>query len=166
MCVCYASLFPHNRQNAYCETVGYSLYILMFKYKLSISNYNLRTFPLLLISILNLPNSLAIKTVFLNPFSSVTENRSANIGQNTEDKKGTKCSLSFSLMIFVHSSFFFYSKPIQAELDATMATLREKQEQLQEVENQIQVLQDQFESSVNEKEQLGEGCDHFMPRGK
>ncbi|XP_029289697.1 LOW QUALITY PROTEIN: dynein heavy chain 6, axonemal [Cottoperca gobio] len=42
----------------------------------------------------------------------------------------------------------------QGELDATMATLREKQQKLQEVENQIQVLQDQFESSVNEKEEL------------
>uniref|UniRef100_A0A667W9Y7 Dynein axonemal heavy chain 6 n=1 Tax=Myripristis murdjan TaxID=586833 RepID=A0A667W9Y7_9TELE len=42
----------------------------------------------------------------------------------------------------------------QAELDVTMATLREKQQQLQEVENQIKVLQDQFDSSVKEKEGL------------
>uniref|UniRef100_A0AAY5EEL4 Dynein heavy chain coiled coil stalk domain-containing protein n=1 Tax=Electrophorus electricus TaxID=8005 RepID=A0AAY5EEL4_ELEEL len=43
----------------------------------------------------------------------------------------------------------------QAELDATMATLREKQAKLQEVENQIKVLQEQFDSSVGEKEALG-----------
>ncbi|XP_059179969.1 dynein axonemal heavy chain 6 [Centropristis striata] len=42
----------------------------------------------------------------------------------------------------------------QGELDITMETLREKQEKLQEVENQIKVLQDQFDSSVNEKEEL------------
>ncbi|KAM7393703.1 hypothetical protein PAMP_020556 [Pampus punctatissimus] len=42
----------------------------------------------------------------------------------------------------------------QEELDITMATLREKQQKLQEVENQIKVLQDQFESSINEKEDL------------
>ncbi|KAM4603926.1 dynein axonemal heavy chain 6 [Polymixia lowei] len=42
----------------------------------------------------------------------------------------------------------------QAELDVTMATLRDKQEQLQEVENQIWILQEQFESSVAEKEGL------------
>lgn len=39
----------------------------------------------------------------------------------------------------------------------TMATLREKQQKLQEVEDQIKILQDQFESSINEKEDLGEG---------
>lgn len=44
----------------------------------------------------------------------------------------------------------------QAELDATMSTLKEKQEKLQDVENQIKVLQEQFESSVAEKETLGE----------
>ncbi|XP_060941446.1 dynein axonemal heavy chain 6 [Limanda limanda] len=42
----------------------------------------------------------------------------------------------------------------QNELDMTMATLMEKQNQLQEVEKQIKVLQDQFDSSVNEKEEL------------
>ncbi|XP_062864847.1 dynein axonemal heavy chain 6 isoform X2 [Trichomycterus rosablanca] len=42
----------------------------------------------------------------------------------------------------------------QAELDATMTTLREKQEKLREVENQIRVLQEQFNSSVAEKEEL------------
>uniref|UniRef100_A0A7N9AZR1 Dynein, axonemal, heavy chain 6 n=1 Tax=Mastacembelus armatus TaxID=205130 RepID=A0A7N9AZR1_9TELE len=42
----------------------------------------------------------------------------------------------------------------QEELDVTMATLREKQQKLLEVENQIKVLQKQFESSVNEKEDL------------
>lgn len=36
-----------------------------------------------------------------------------------------------------------------------MATLKEKQEKLQEVENQIRELQEQYESSVNEKEELG-----------
>lgn len=44
---------------------------------------------------------------------------------------------------------------MQEELDITMATLKEKQEKLQEVENQIKELQDQYESSVNEKEELG-----------
>ncbi|KAL7403678.1 hypothetical protein ABVT39_003711 [Epinephelus coioides] len=42
----------------------------------------------------------------------------------------------------------------QEELDMTMATLREKQQKLQEVEDQIKVLQEQFESSENEKEEL------------
>uniref|UniRef100_A0A8C3ADL9 Dynein axonemal heavy chain 6 n=1 Tax=Cyclopterus lumpus TaxID=8103 RepID=A0A8C3ADL9_CYCLU len=42
----------------------------------------------------------------------------------------------------------------QGELDVTMATLREKQQQLQEVESQINVLQEQFDSSINEKEDL------------
>ncbi|CAB1420450.1 unnamed protein product [Pleuronectes platessa] len=42
----------------------------------------------------------------------------------------------------------------QNELDMTMATLMEKQQKLQEVEKQIKVLQDQFDSSVNEKEEL------------
>ncbi|KAL1282482.1 hypothetical protein QQF64_001285, partial [Cirrhinus molitorella] len=42
----------------------------------------------------------------------------------------------------------------QAELDATMSTLKEKQNKLQEVENQIKILQEQFESSVAEKETL------------
>lgn len=44
----------------------------------------------------------------------------------------------------------------QAELDATSATLREKQAKLQEVEDKINVLQQQFSSSVAEKEALGE----------
>lgn len=39
----------------------------------------------------------------------------------------------------------------------TMETLREKQEKLQEVENQIKVLQEQFDSSEQEKETVGEG---------
>ncbi|KAK2919405.1 hypothetical protein Q8A73_003776 [Channa argus] len=42
----------------------------------------------------------------------------------------------------------------QEELDMTMATLKEKQQKLQEVENQIMVLQKQFDSSINEKEDL------------
>ncbi|KAG7458844.1 hypothetical protein MATL_G00224900 [Megalops atlanticus] len=42
----------------------------------------------------------------------------------------------------------------QAELDVTMSTLREKQKKLKEVEDQIKVLQDQFDSSVAEKEAL------------
>jgi len=37
----------------------------------------------------------------------------------------------------------------------TMTTLREKQQKLQEVENQIKVLEEQFESSITEKEELG-----------
>ncbi|CAI5679041.1 unnamed protein product [Oreochromis niloticus] len=41
----------------------------------------------------------------------------------------------------------------QEELDVTMATLKEKQK-LQEVENQIKVLEEQFDSSMNEKEDL------------
>ncbi|XP_056619544.1 dynein axonemal heavy chain 6 [Triplophysa dalaica] len=42
----------------------------------------------------------------------------------------------------------------QAELDATMSTLTEKQKKLKEVEDQINVLQEQFDSSVAEKEGL------------
>ncbi|KAK9408021.1 dynein heavy chain 6 axonemal [Crotalus adamanteus] len=42
----------------------------------------------------------------------------------------------------------------QAELDATLATLRDKQKKLRQVEEQIQELQDQYERSVNEKETL------------
>ncbi|XP_063150960.1 dynein axonemal heavy chain 6 [Candoia aspera] len=42
----------------------------------------------------------------------------------------------------------------QAELDATLSTLRDKQKKLRQVEEQIQELQDQFERSVNEKETL------------
>ncbi|XP_047672459.1 dynein axonemal heavy chain 6 isoform X2 [Tachysurus fulvidraco] len=44
----------------------------------------------------------------------------------------------------------------QAELDATSATLREKQAKLQEVEDKINVLQQQFSSSVAEKEALAD----------
>ncbi|XP_029794387.1 dynein heavy chain 6, axonemal [Suricata suricatta] len=42
----------------------------------------------------------------------------------------------------------------QAELDITMATLREKQALLKKVENQIQALQDKYDKGVNEKESL------------
>ncbi|XP_055256564.1 dynein axonemal heavy chain 6 [Moschus berezovskii] len=42
----------------------------------------------------------------------------------------------------------------QAELDITMATLREKQELLRQVEEQIQALQDEYDKGVNEKESL------------
>ncbi|XP_023277881.1 dynein heavy chain 6, axonemal [Seriola lalandi dorsalis] len=42
----------------------------------------------------------------------------------------------------------------QVKLDMTMATLRDKQQQLQEVENEINILQEQFDNSVNEKEAL------------
>uniref|UniRef100_A0A2K6FZX0 Dynein axonemal heavy chain 6 n=1 Tax=Propithecus coquereli TaxID=379532 RepID=A0A2K6FZX0_PROCO len=42
----------------------------------------------------------------------------------------------------------------QAELDVTMATLREKQALLRQVENQIQALQDEYDKGVNEKESL------------
>ncbi|XP_036933614.1 dynein heavy chain 6, axonemal [Acanthopagrus latus] len=42
----------------------------------------------------------------------------------------------------------------QEELDLTMATLRVKQEKLQDMDNQIKVLQEQFDSSLNEKEEL------------
>ncbi|XP_056136504.1 dynein axonemal heavy chain 6 [Lampris incognitus] len=42
----------------------------------------------------------------------------------------------------------------QAELDVTMATLSEKQQQLQEVDDHILILQEQFDSSVAEKEAL------------
>ncbi|CAK7297493.1 Dynein axonemal heavy chain 6 [Vulpes lagopus] len=41
-----------------------------------------------------------------------------------------------------------------AELDITMATLREKQALLKQVEDQIQALQDEYDKSVNEKESL------------
>ncbi|XP_063775637.1 dynein axonemal heavy chain 6 [Pseudophryne corroboree] len=42
----------------------------------------------------------------------------------------------------------------QAELDATMITLREKQRKLKDVEEQINKLQDQFDKSFGEKESL------------
>nr|XP_055061459.1 dynein axonemal heavy chain 6 isoform X1 [Misgurnus anguillicaudatus] len=42
----------------------------------------------------------------------------------------------------------------QAELDATMSTLKEKQKTLKEVEDQIKVLKEQFDSSMAEKEGL------------
>uniref|UniRef100_A0A8D0VJ50 AAA+ ATPase domain-containing protein n=1 Tax=Sus scrofa TaxID=9823 RepID=A0A8D0VJ50_PIG len=42
----------------------------------------------------------------------------------------------------------------QAELDITMATLKEKQALLKQVEDQIQALQDEYDRSVNEKESL------------
>uniref|UniRef100_A0A8B7WIF1 Dynein heavy chain 6, axonemal n=1 Tax=Castor canadensis TaxID=51338 RepID=A0A8B7WIF1_CASCN len=42
----------------------------------------------------------------------------------------------------------------QAELDITLATLKEKQALLRQVENQIQALQDEYDRSVNEKESL------------
>lgn len=55
---------------------------------------------------------------------------------------------------FVNSLLF---QPMQEELDLTMATLRVKQEKLQDMDNQIKVLQEQFDSSLNEKEELGKG---------
>lgn len=58
--------------------------------------------------------------------------------------------------------FLPLSQLLQEELDMTMATLMEKQQKLQEVENQIKILQDQFESSINEKEDLGEGL-YMLP---
>ncbi|KAH0505566.1 Dynein heavy chain 6, axonemal [Microtus ochrogaster] len=42
----------------------------------------------------------------------------------------------------------------QAELDITMATLREKQALLKQVEDQIKTLQDEYDKGVNEKESL------------
>ncbi|KAM5227834.1 dynein axonemal heavy chain 6 [Ctenodactylus gundi] len=42
----------------------------------------------------------------------------------------------------------------QAELDITMATLKEKQTLLKQVEDQIQALQDEYDKGVNEKESL------------
>ncbi|KAJ8000573.1 hypothetical protein DPEC_G00181790 [Dallia pectoralis] len=42
----------------------------------------------------------------------------------------------------------------QMELNSTMATLKEKQAQLQEVQNKIKILQDQFDQSIAEKEGL------------
>ncbi|KAK3507623.1 hypothetical protein QTP70_031174 [Hemibagrus guttatus] len=44
----------------------------------------------------------------------------------------------------------------QADLDATSATLKQKQAKLQEVENEIKVLQQQYSSSLAEKETLAE----------
>lgn len=52
-------------------------------------------------------------------------------------------------------------QPMQEELDMTLATLKEKQQKLQEVENQIKLLQEQYESSVQEKEDLGKGVIYF-----
>ncbi|XP_074052253.1 dynein axonemal heavy chain 6 isoform X2 [Macrotis lagotis] len=42
----------------------------------------------------------------------------------------------------------------QIELDATLATLKDKQKKLRQVEDQIQALQDQYETILNEKENL------------
>ncbi|KAG8454285.1 hypothetical protein GDO86_000797 [Hymenochirus boettgeri] len=42
----------------------------------------------------------------------------------------------------------------QAELDITMATLRDKQNKLKSVEEQIKALQDQYDKSLSEKESL------------
>ncbi|CAG5929115.1 unnamed protein product [Menidia menidia] len=42
----------------------------------------------------------------------------------------------------------------QEDLDLTMATLEKKQQKLQEVEGQIRVLEEQFDSSITEKEEL------------
>uniref|UniRef100_A0A8C5LU47 Dynein axonemal heavy chain 6 n=1 Tax=Leptobrachium leishanense TaxID=445787 RepID=A0A8C5LU47_9ANUR len=42
----------------------------------------------------------------------------------------------------------------QTELDATMATLRQKQKKLRDVEEQIKELQEQFDKSLGEKESL------------
>ncbi|KAM9770210.1 dynein axonemal heavy chain 6 [Menidia menidia] len=42
----------------------------------------------------------------------------------------------------------------QEDLDLTMATLKKKQQKLQEVEGQIRVLEEQFDSSITEKEEL------------
>ncbi|XP_066123630.1 dynein axonemal heavy chain 6 [Saccopteryx bilineata] len=42
----------------------------------------------------------------------------------------------------------------QAELDVTMATLKEKRALLKQVEDQIQTLQNEYDKSVNEKESL------------
>lgn len=59
------------------------------------------------------------------------------------------------MLLFGLYSRVFVLVLYQAELDATSATLRQKQAQLQEVENQIRVLQEQFSSSLHEKEALG-----------
>nr|XP_057922299.1 dynein axonemal heavy chain 6 isoform X3 [Doryrhamphus excisus] len=42
----------------------------------------------------------------------------------------------------------------QEELETTMATLREKQQLLQQVEDKIRVLQENYDSSLNEKQEL------------
>ncbi|XP_028810647.1 dynein heavy chain 6, axonemal isoform X2 [Denticeps clupeoides] len=42
----------------------------------------------------------------------------------------------------------------QVELDVTMATLKEKQQKLQDVEDKIKILQDQFDSSMAKKDAL------------
>lgn len=56
----------------------------------------------------------------------------------------------YGLYLFLHLSL-----PAQQEYDITMETLRKKQQTLQEVENQIKGMQEQFESSLNEKKALG-----------
>lgn len=50
---------------------------------------------------------------------------------------------------------------MQEELDVTMATLKEKQQKLQDVENQINILQEKFDSSIKEKEDLGDSRDLY-----
>ncbi|XP_053711973.1 dynein axonemal heavy chain 6-like isoform X3 [Synchiropus splendidus] len=52
----------------------------------------------------------------------------------------------------------------QEELAITMATLREKQQKLLEVENQIKALQDQFNNSLDEKDNLVQTMDLTQAR--
>uniref|UniRef100_A0AAX7V971 Dynein axonemal heavy chain 3 n=1 Tax=Astatotilapia calliptera TaxID=8154 RepID=A0AAX7V971_ASTCA len=77
------------------------------------------------------------------------------------DKDNIKPRILLKLQKYINDPNFMPEKvslDILEELDVTMATLKEKQKKLQEVENQIKVLQEQFDSSTNEKEDLGESC--------
>ncbi|KAL7988579.1 hypothetical protein Chor_007498, partial [Crotalus horridus] len=67
------------------------------------------------------------------------------------DKENIKSAVLIKLQKYINNPDFI---PEKAELDATLATLRDKQKKLRQVEEQIQELQDQYERSVNEKETL------------
>lgn len=96
--------------------------------------------PVFVINPFTLPFQLWVTLLMLNQITSI---------------KKDLCYITF-IPPFVPASTVF--PPLKAELDVTMATLREKQEKLQEVEDQIRVLQEQFDSSVDEKEELGKRC--------
>lgn len=86
---------------------------------------------------------------------SPTQDYPANIEPKTKTKKhGLGFSKWFTSLFRFHL-FHPPFQPMQEELDMTLATLREKQQKLKEVENQIELLQEQYNSSVNEKEELG-----------
>ncbi|KAM8878755.1 dynein axonemal heavy chain 6 isoform 3-T3 [Spinachia spinachia] len=67
------------------------------------------------------------------------------------DKDNIKPSILLKLQKYINNPDF---TPEKGELDVTMSTLREKQQKLEDVESQIKLLQDQFDRSINDKEDL------------